>query len=231
MLCVIELVQTYGSEWSVGYLWRWTNLSERIVLVVLALMLIRVLVIVVRFSHHCRLARFSKPIDADNSARNRLAAELNLKLDGLKSISATAPYLGLAGTCLGILSIFYGFAMERGAVEAMLVSEIAAAFISTAAGIVVAVPATYSYNYLRTRTDSLQSEVSDGPLVRRRFPLRPRFSTFSFAVIAAPALAISVAEFMTFSSTQMPKGLPVRLLKIGARETEPFSVGQLSSQS
>jgi biopolymer transport protein ExbB/TolQ len=229
--------QTYGCESSIGYLWRWTSLLERVDLIVLALMLAHVVVVVARVSYRYRSARHPGPADTSSEAfqraRRKLAAELSIGLGGLKSIAFTAPYLGLAGTCVGILNIFRGYGMEKHAALAMMASQTAAALVTTATGILVAVPATCLYNCLRTRIDVLESEVANDAIgqgshyfqVARRFALRRRFSQFPFAVIAGPVLAISgLAGFMTFSSFHTPKGLPVRLVRIGVLATDRLSV-------
>jgi len=221
--------QTYGCDWSIGYLWRSTKLFERLDLIVLALMLAHIVIVVARVSYRYRLARRTKAIDtaseASQRARRKLAAELSIGVGSLKSIAFTAPYLGLAGTCVGILSIFGAYVGERGGLVVRTSSGIAAAFISSAAGLLVAVPAVVSYNHLRTRIASLESETWSNARERRKFPLTARFSKLPpFALIAAPALAISVAAFMTLSSFHTLKGLPVRLIKIGALDSEHFSV-------
>jgi biopolymer transport protein ExbB/TolQ/biopolymer transport protein ExbD len=225
--------QTYGCEWTIGYLWRWANLLERLDLIVLAVMLAHVVVVVARVSYRYRLARHAAidtASEAFQGARRKLAAELSIEVGSLKSIAFTAPYLGLAGTCVGILSIFRAYVGSRYGALVMVVSGIDAAFISSAAGLLVAVPAVVSYNYLRTRIDSLESEMYSKARRSRHFqvaqklPLTPRFSKLPFAVIAVPALAISVAAFVTFSSFATPKGLPVRLVKTGALEAEHFTV-------
>ena len=57
----------------------------------------------------------------DERARHlQLAADLNVKVSNLKSIAIMAPYLGLAGTCLGIMDAFGGIAMERGTASALI---------------------------------------------------------------------------------------------------------------
>src|SRR5260370_41850121 len=95
--------QTYGCEWSIGYLWRWTSSLERLDLIVLALMLARIVFVVARVSYRYRLARRAGPVDPSSGAfqraRRKLAAELSIWVGGLKSIAFTAPYLGLAGRC------------------------------------------------------------------------------------------------------------------------------------
>jgi biopolymer transport protein ExbD len=150
-------------------------------------------------------------IDTDGRSRRKLAADLSIGVGSLKSIASTAPYLGLVGTCFGILSVFRGFDMEKYAALMMMTSTVAAALVTTAAGILVAVPARCFHNYLRTRIELLESEVPSEALAQR-FPLTKRFSEVpAFALIAAPGLAILVAGYMTFASFNTPNGFGVEL--------------------
>ncbi|MGA8866912.1 MAG: hypothetical protein WB510_08080, partial [Candidatus Sulfotelmatobacter sp.] len=119
------------------------------------------------------------------------------------------------------------------------------ALVTTAAGLLVAVPAVWSYHHLCRRVELLDSEVFDdaletGPDSERcsqqsrfaqKFPLKKQFSKPpSFASVGAPVLAIIVAAFTIFPPSQPPKGLHVRLLQPGALETkdrfpvEPFAI-------
>ena len=215
--------QTHGCEWSVVYLWRWTGLLERLVFIGLALMLARIVFIVIRVSY--LLARRAGSTDTTRRARSKLAAELCRKRRSLRAIFSTAPYLGLVGTCLGIVETFsVGYSGSPSSILRWLTSGIEAAFLSTPAGILVAVPAICFHNYLCPRLDSLKRELSDGPLVKSRFPLKPRLSVLSYAVIAAPTLAMMAISDMMFPSFHPPKGLHVGLMTIGANETKAASV-------
>jgi biopolymer transport protein ExbD len=219
-LCLAKLVQPYGSQWSAGYLWRWTDPLQRLVLIVLALMLIRVVAVVADFWYRYRLAALAEATNASHRAQRKTAPELSLKLGSLRSVFTTAPYLGLVGSCLGILNTFRGYEGSRSGFVVMVVSGMGAALLSTAAGMLVAVPAMCFYNYLRTRKDLLEGKMQGGPLEKRRFPLRARLSAFPFSAMLASTLAISLAAFMIFPSFHVSKGLTVRLLRIGALERQ-----------
>jgi biopolymer transport protein ExbB/TolQ/biopolymer transport protein ExbD len=98
---------------------------------------------------------------AFRNSQRTLTANLSLGVGTLRSFVSTAPFLGLGGTCFGILSAFRGIGMEKHAALAMITTYIAASLITTGAGLLVAVPAVWSYNYLRVRIDSLESEMSN----------------------------------------------------------------------
>ncbi|MBZ5722131.1 MAG: MotA/TolQ/ExbB proton channel family protein [Acidobacteriia bacterium] len=93
--------------------------------------------------------------------QRKLAADFSLSVGTLKSIASTSPLLGLAGTCLGIMSAFRGIGMEKHAALVMVAKYVAAALFTTASGLLVAIPAVWSYNYLRVRLDRIESEMSN----------------------------------------------------------------------
>jgi biopolymer transport protein ExbD len=80
----------------------------------------------------------------------------------------------------------------------------------------VAVPATCAYNYLRTRQDLLENDVSSDPPAQisryhqgtRRLALTKRFSQLpAFALIAAPCLAVLVAVYTPYFAPREATGL------------------------
>jgi biopolymer transport protein ExbD len=209
--------QPGGCEWTIRFLWRWMSSFGRVDVMVLALMLVYLFAIVIHVLWRYYLARRMQGIDS--VGLRTLAAVLNIEMGSLKSVAITAPYLGLVGTCEGILSAFGGIGMAKHAAMVMIATRIAVALIPTAVAIPVAVLATCSYNYLRTRIDLLEGEVFDEGLQRgfhfrgaRRFPRTKRFSEVpAFGLLAAPALAIAITGFMTFPSFHTPTGFYVEL--------------------
>jgi biopolymer transport protein ExbB/TolQ len=98
-------------------------------------------------------------------SQRSLNAKFIFGLSTLKSIAYVAPFLGLAGECLIILSgLSRGIAMEKHAATIMIASEIAAALIPTTVGLLAAAAGAFSYNYLRGRIQMLQSEISEKAL-------------------------------------------------------------------
>jgi hypothetical protein len=106
-------LNSYRCEWSIGYLWRWMNWFGHLDVIVLALLLAYTLAVFIRVSYRYHVARQARVIDS--ASRRKLAAELNIEVGNLKSIVSTAPYLGLVGTCFGIMSAFRGIAMQKDA--------------------------------------------------------------------------------------------------------------------
>jgi biopolymer transport protein ExbB/TolQ len=69
----------------------------------------------------------------------------------LGTVGANAPFLGLTGTVLGILSAFRRMSAQGGSGGPEVMSAIAGALIATAVGLFVAIPAVVLYNVLKTR--------------------------------------------------------------------------------
>jgi biopolymer transport protein ExbB/biopolymer transport protein TolQ len=88
-----------------------------------------------------------------------LATELKSGLGILATVGSTAPFVGLLGTTMGIVNAFQGMATAGGGLEAIS-AGIAEALITTAAGLLVAIPAVWLYNYFSTKLDVLFSEVA-----------------------------------------------------------------------
>ena len=66
-----------------------------------------------------------------------------------------APLLGLLGTVFGMIEIFSGFTEGGMTNSASLASGIGKALITTAAGLIVAIPAVFFHRYLLRRVDEL----------------------------------------------------------------------------
>lgn len=212
----------YGCEWSIGYLWHSMSLLRRLDLILLALMLAYVVVVFVRVSYSFRIARQTREFETDERSLRKLLADLGIHVANLKSIASIAPYLGLVGTCIGIFDGFRGVGTqaESGLAAIILTGVVPIALITTIGGLLVAIPATWSYNALCTCLDLLECETSrDTPVRRRRhsrfaqkFPLAARSSTIAFPLIATPTLAILVGlVFMEYASHKTPTGLGVEL--------------------
>lgn len=80
----------------------------------------------------------------------------------LATIANVAPLMGFLGTVAGMISAF-GAIAEAGQVDASLVAGgIKVALITTATGLVVAVPVNIAYNFFVTRIDKLIIDMEEG---------------------------------------------------------------------
>lgn len=77
----------------------------------------------------------------------------------LAIIATVSPLLGLLGTVLGVMHSFLGV-MESGSTNITAVAPgVAEALVTTAAGLVVAIPAAMAYNYLTGRLNRFMGEL------------------------------------------------------------------------
>jgi biopolymer transport protein ExbB len=93
--------------------------------------------------------------------RNKTALELDLskRLATLASIGSNAPYIGLLGTVLAIILTFYIIGDQQDTINpGEIMKHLALALKATAAGLVVAIPATVLYNALLTKVDRLLAQ-------------------------------------------------------------------------
>ena len=104
------------------------------------------------------------PVEAARQGMDRTAmitiAELKENLGVLATIGATAPFVGLFGTVLGIIHAFEKMATSGGGI-ASVSAGIAEALITTAFGLGVAIPAVWAYNYFQNRIDRFTVEMSN----------------------------------------------------------------------
>ena len=89
-----------------------------------------------------------------------LADELKTGLGLLATVGATAPFVGLLGTTVGIVNSFTGMATSGGGGLEAISAGIAEALVATAIGLLVAIPAVWLYNYLTGRMESLFAELA-----------------------------------------------------------------------
>ncbi len=90
--------------------------------------------------------------------KHKLALELDLtkKLGTIATIGSNAPYIGLLGTVLAIILTFYIIGDKQNDVDTgEIMKHLALALKATAAGLVVAIPATVLYNALLGKVDRL----------------------------------------------------------------------------
>jgi biopolymer transport protein ExbB len=81
--------------------------------------------------------------------------ELERFLTTLGTVAAISPLLGLLGTVIGMIKVFAAITASGVGNPGVLAGGISEALITTAAGLIVAIPTLICYRMLRSRVDSL----------------------------------------------------------------------------
>jgi biopolymer transport protein ExbB/biopolymer transport protein TolQ len=89
------------------------------------------------------------------------ANDLKKGVASLATIGSTAPFVGLLGTVVGIITAFQGIAATGSGGLGAVSAGIAEALVETALGLVVAIPAVWFYNYLTGRIEYFNVEMDN----------------------------------------------------------------------
>jgi biopolymer transport protein TolQ len=94
-------------------------------------------------------------VDAAHRAMQRATeievARMERYLPFLATTASAAPFIGLFGTVIGIMSAFHGIGQQGSASLAVVAPGISEALIATAAGLGAAIPAVMAYNFFVNR--------------------------------------------------------------------------------
>lgn len=85
--------------------------------------------------------------------------DLERYLNSLGTIAAISPLLGLLGTVSGMIRSFTAITTEGVGNPTVLAGGISEALVTTAAGLIVAIPALIAYRYLRSRVNGLVIKI------------------------------------------------------------------------
>ena len=95
---------------------------------------------------------YDRMVDSANEAIEENASIINIRISYLSLIATIEPMLGLLGTVLGMITAFNIIASMKGAANPSdLADSISMALITTATGLIVAIPVLVIYMYLRNR--------------------------------------------------------------------------------
>jgi biopolymer transport protein ExbB len=94
-------------------------------------------------------------LEAIDDAGRHVVHDLERFLNTLGTIAAITPLLGLLGTVTGMIRTFKAITVAGVGNPAAMAGGISEALITTAAGLLVAIPALVAYRYLRGRVDAL----------------------------------------------------------------------------
>ena len=99
--------------------------------------------------------------DAVERAKALKTSELQRGLSGLATIGSTAPFVGLLGTVIGIINAFQGMRVNEGTGLKAVAGGISEALIETAFGLIVAIPAVWTFNYFSRRLEGFRTEMDN----------------------------------------------------------------------
>jgi biopolymer transport protein ExbB len=98
-------------------------------------------------------------VSAVHRERQRVTADLRTRLWILGTIGALSPFVGLAGTVVGIMNAMAGFEGAKNVDFGMVSGPISEALIATAAGIIVAIEAVIFFNFFAQRSSRISTEL------------------------------------------------------------------------
>ena len=98
---------------------------------------------------------------AAQTASSEALTSMESHMTWLATIAAIAPFIGLFGTVMGIIDAFHGLGTAGAATLRAVAPGISEALITTAAGLVVAIPAVVGYNQLTARLREFGSRMDD----------------------------------------------------------------------
>jgi len=96
-----------------------------------------------------------------NRASTSQITELESRVSFLGTVGATAPFVGLFGTVMGILSAFNEIAEKGNASLSTVAAPIGNALVATAAGLFAAIPAVVAYNSFVSRIKVFDTEMAN----------------------------------------------------------------------
>ncbi|MDD3180451.1 MAG: MotA/TolQ/ExbB proton channel family protein [Opitutaceae bacterium] len=101
---------------------------------------------------------------AENAIQRALARQ-TLRYESsmvfLATIVSGAPFLGLLGTVWGVMVAFAAVSFMQSASIATLAPGVSAALLTTIAGLVVAIPSVFGYNFLFANTKRMITEIEN----------------------------------------------------------------------
>ena len=115
-----------------------------------------------------RLSALEKEMDTRYS-REFILKEITIKetspyesrLNLLASVISISPMLGLLGTVTGMIRAFTNISKYGTGDAAIVADGIAEALLTTAAGLMIAIPVIVIYNYLNRRLEKMENEIDD----------------------------------------------------------------------
>ena len=102
--------------------------------------------------------------EAIEHAGRQEAGKLQRYLTVLATIANITPLLGLLGTVIGMIKVFQVISVQGVGKPAALASGISEALITTAAGLIIAIPTVVFYNYFYKKTNNYILEMENSSI-------------------------------------------------------------------
>ncbi len=93
--------------------------------------------------------------DSIQEAATQVIHDLERYVNALGTVANIAPLLGLLGTVFGMIEVFNSIMINGSGNTGVFAGGIAVALYTTAAGLIVAIPATISHRFFQRRIDSI----------------------------------------------------------------------------
>jgi biopolymer transport protein ExbB len=88
-------------------------------------------------------------------------AELKRGIGTLATVGSSAPFVGLLGTVVGIINAFKGISTQKSTGLGAVAGGISEALVTTAVGLLVAIPAVWAFNYFTNRVEAFDVEMGN----------------------------------------------------------------------
>ena len=95
-----------------------------------------------------------------DASMTRERKEFERGLTFLGTLGNNAPFVGLLGTVIGVMITFAAIALSGDVNVNAIAPGVAAALAATVAGLAVAIPALFGYNYLLTRIKNIGADMN-----------------------------------------------------------------------
>jgi biopolymer transport protein ExbB len=164
-------------------------------------------------AQHAKMTDSLEAHDWMHGSLARSEASINARLAGglpfLATVGATAPFVGLLGTVIGIYRAMIGIALAGSAQIDKVAGPVGEALIMTAIGLLVAVPAVLAYNWLQSRNRRI-AELLNGfstdvlANITSRGAVKPAVITKTSTQQAGKAAATAPAAAKPAATTTRP---------------------------
>jgi biopolymer transport protein ExbB len=131
--------------------------------------------------------------EALEDAGRHETARLSRYLGALGTIAGISPLLGLLGTVTGMIEVFRTIATVGTGQATQLSSGISQALISTATGLLIAIPSLVAYNFFMGKAEAISNDIESAALRVLRALFQGADVTNPLTGVAEPAPATGTA--------------------------------------